>query len=212
MVLKDWKRINTHVWESIRPLMWQWLSPAQTVLLSQVMQAQQGREFLIGVGRHFCRLVGEIYILISERDMIVLKYGARLSLKVSLPFSSGKWVMGFAGVYPSLSSSHVTQGKLVHYPMHQCLPRWQKYALWGVLQQTGPSPAVFFQLTDWQEDMGQVWSDFFHTWLCGRLWSNGPFRRWSNKWDRKNHGKQISKFCLISYRLHLLGILIICLV
>lgn len=126
MVLKDWKRINTHVWESIRPLMWQWLSPAQTVLLSQVMQAQQGREFLIGVGRHFCRLVGQIYILISERDMIVLKYGARLSLKVSLPFSSGKWVMGFAGVYPSLSSSHVTQRKLVHYPMHQCVYQGDK--------------------------------------------------------------------------------------
>lgn len=47
-----------------------------------------GQEFLICDGKHFSRLVGRICILISERDMIVLKYGARLSLKGSLPFSS----------------------------------------------------------------------------------------------------------------------------
>lgn len=54
--------------------MWEWPSPAQTVPVSQTMQAQEGKEFLISEGRHFCGLVGKIPKLISERDVVFLKY------------------------------------------------------------------------------------------------------------------------------------------
>jgi len=55
--------------------MWEWPSPAQTLSLSQAMQAQEDGEFLVYEGRHFCRLVGKISKLISERHMVVPKYG-----------------------------------------------------------------------------------------------------------------------------------------
>lgn len=55
--------------------MWEWSSPAQTVPVSQAMQAQEGKEFLNSEGRHFCRLVGKIAKLISERDMVVPNVG-----------------------------------------------------------------------------------------------------------------------------------------
>lgn len=47
-----------HVRESIHFVIWEWPSFAQTVPLSQAMQAQEDREFLIYEGKHFCRLLG----------------------------------------------------------------------------------------------------------------------------------------------------------
>lgn len=54
--------------------MWEWPSPAETVPLSQAMQAQEDGEFLTYEGRHLCRLVGQIFKLISERVVVVPKY------------------------------------------------------------------------------------------------------------------------------------------
>lgn len=97
--------------------MWEWPSPAQSVPLSQATQAKEDREFLIYEGGLFCRLVGKISKLISERDMVVLKYKVGFLQGVPQPFfpyfrenESGDLVV----FYASPSCSHVAQGRLVH--------------------------------------------------------------------------------------------------
>lgn len=70
--------------------------------------------------------------------------------------------MGFAGVYPSLSSSHVAQGQLVHYPVHWCIYQGDKKVPFEgycsrlvLLLESSCS-----WLTGRKEDVGQIWTDF----------------------------------------------------
>lgn len=72
--------------------------------------------------------------------------------------------MGFAGVYSSLASSYVAQGKLVHYPVHRCIYQGDKNMPFeGYYSRLG----LLLESCSWQEDVGQIWTDLFHIWKSG---------------------------------------------